>query len=76
MLDRSGEDDGGKQIRDKLNETYRAVISMSERIDNVKKLAEIDEKVRKGEREAFGVDKVKEGVGGYEDLLAKIGGKA
>lgn len=76
MLDRSGEDDSGKQIRDKLNETYRAVISMSERIDNVKKLAEIDEKVRKGEREAFGVDKVKEGVGGYEDLLAKIGGKA
>lgn len=76
MLDQSGEDENGKVIRDRLNETYRNVISMSERIDNVKKLAEIDEKVRKGEREAFGVDKVKDGGTSFEELLAKIGSGA
>lgn len=72
LLDESGEDASGRFKSDKRNEVYRRVISMSERIDNAKKLVEIDEKVRKGEREAFGIDA--EGAKGndIDALLAKI----
>jgi hypothetical protein len=45
---------------------------MTERIDSTKKLAEIDEKVRKGEREAFGLDKDAGGDARFEELLGKI----
>jgi hypothetical protein len=57
LLDESGPDENGRWKQDKLNERYRRVISLSGRVDDVKKLAEIDEKIRKGEREAFGIDK-------------------
>lgn len=72
MLDESGQDDSGREVRDRLNETYRKVISLSGRIDDAKKIVEIDEKIRKGEREAFGVDQAK-GDANFEDLLARIG---
>lgn len=71
-LDESGEDANGRWKADKQNEIYRKVISMSERIDSTKKLAEIDEKVRKGEREAFGLDKDTGGDSRFEELLGKI----
>jgi hypothetical protein len=72
VLDESGEDANGRFRADKQNEIYRKVISMTERIDSTKKLVEIDEKVRKGEREAFGIDA--EGAKGsdIDALLAKI----
>lgn len=75
VLDQSGEDANGRFKSDKQNEIYRKVISMSERIDSTKKLVEIDEKVRKGEREAFGIDKEEAGSGQIESLLKKIGGE-
>jgi hypothetical protein len=72
VLDESGEDANGRFRADKQNEIYRKVISMTERIDSTKKLAEIDEKVRKGEREAFGLDKDAGGDARFEELLGKI----
>jgi hypothetical protein len=72
VLDESGEDANGRFRADKQNEIYRKVISMTERIDSTKKLAEIDEKVRKGEREAFGLDKDNGGDARFEELLGKI----
>lgn len=72
VMDQSGEDANGRFKADKQNEIYRKVISMSGRIDDVKKLAEIDEKVRKGEREAFGIDKNEGGDARFEEMLKKI----
>jgi hypothetical protein len=72
MLDESGEDANGRWKADKQNEVYRKVISMSGRISDVKTLTEIDEKVRKGEREAFGLDKDTGGDSRFEELLGKI----
>lgn len=72
MMDQSGEDANGRFKQDKQNEIYRKVISMSGRIDDVKKLAEIDEKVRKGEREAFGIDKNEGGDARFEEMLKRI----
>lgn len=45
-------DDNGN---DKLNDALRKAMSRSALVDDLKKLAEIDERVRKGEREAFGI---------------------
>jgi len=75
LLDESGPDQNGTWRKDKLNELYRKVISVSGRIDDVKKLTEIDEKVRKGEREAFNIDTADDSKGGIEDVLAGIGRK-
>lgn len=72
LLDESGEDANGRFKQDKRNELYRKVISMTERIDNTKKLAEIDEKVRKGEREAWGLDKTDGGETAIDNLLKRI----
>lgn len=72
MLDQSGEDESGRVIRDRLNEAYRGVISTSGRIDDLKKLAEIDERVRKGEREAFGIDNKERGDGAFEEVLRNV----
>lgn len=58
--------------QDKRNDLYRRVISLPDRIDGTKKLAEIDERVRKGEREAFNVDKGEEQSTPVDDLLHKI----
>lgn len=71
LLDESGPDASGNWKRDKLNELYRKVISMSDRIDNTKKLAEIDEKIRKGEREAFSIGEEQE-ASTLDQLLKKI----
>ena len=73
ILDESGPDANGNWKADKLNALYRKVISVSGRIDDAKKLAEVDEKVRKGEREAFNIGGEEESKGNVEDLLAKIG---
>lgn len=40
---------------DKANDQLRKAMDRSTVVDDLKKLAEIDEKVRKGEREAFGI---------------------
>lgn len=41
---------------DRANDLLRKALSRSSLIDDLKRLAEVDEKVRKGEREAFGID--------------------
>ena len=41
---------------DRANDALRKAMSRSALVDDLKKLADVDEKVRKGEREAFGVD--------------------
>jgi hypothetical protein len=40
---------------DKANDALRKAMSRSGLVDDLKKLAEIDERVRKGEREAFNI---------------------
>jgi hypothetical protein len=51
------------------------VIAMPDRIDALKKLAEIDEKIRRGEREAFGIDSTKEEKTSVESLLDRVNAK-
>jgi len=41
---------------DRANDALRKAMSRSALVDDLKKLADVDEKVRKGEREAFGLD--------------------
>lgn len=43
---------------DRANDALRKAMSRSALVDDLKKLADVDEKVRKGEREAFGLDDV------------------
>lgn len=40
---------------DKANDALRKVLGRTALVDDLKKLAEVDERVRKGEREAFGI---------------------
>lgn len=72
LLDESGPDAGGTSRRDKLSELYRKVISLTERISNTKQIAEIDEKIRRGEREAFGVDSAEAQLSPLDELLKKL----
>ncbi len=61
--------------QDRANDRLRKAMDRSDVLDDLKKLAEIDERVRKGEREAFGLDSDNEkSKGGVDDLLAKIRG--
>lgn len=72
VMDESGPDANGRWKADKQNEIYRRVISMSGRIGDAKTLAEIDEKVRKGEREAWSLDKTDGGETAIDNLLKRI----
>lgn len=76
LLDKSGENADGKMVMDKLNETYRKVISMTGRVDSAKKLTEILEKVVKLEREAFGIESDDKGLSSVDALLKKINAEA
>ncbi|EER61537.1 hypothetical protein AcdelDRAFT_0872 [Acidovorax delafieldii 2AN] len=51
---------------DRANDALRKAMGRSALVDDLKKLADVDEKVRKGEREAFGLDD-----GGESDDEAK-----
>jgi hypothetical protein len=53
LLDKSGLNDNGKWVEDKLNKIYHAVISTGGRVDSLKKLAETFEKFAKFERVAY-----------------------
>lgn len=65
------EDDRGV---DKANDALRKAMGRSALVDDLKKLAEVDEKVRKGEREAFNIgDAPQENPGdGLSDFLAEL----
>lgn len=52
------------------------VLGRSVIIDDLKKLTEIDEKLRKGEREAFGIKEEAERVSAYEQMLDRVAAMA
>lgn len=57
---------------DRLNDAMRRAMSRPELVDDLKKLAEVDERIRKGEREAFGInDDAKPAA--FEELLTRLG---
>ncbi len=47
-----------------------AGLALPVRIDSLKKLAEVDEKIRRGEREAYGIDKIQPDEGGIVSKLS------
>ena len=53
---------------DRANEAMKKVMGRSALVDDLKKLAEIDERVRKGEREAFKIDDAEPGNGDPLDV--------
>lgn len=58
---------------DRVNDAMRKAMGRSDLVDDLKKLTEVDERVRKGEREAFNID---DGEGNksnsVDDVLRKI----
>ncbi|HWV10255.1 MAG TPA: hypothetical protein VN156_11990 [Pseudomonas sp.] len=46
-------------------------LTILERVDTLKKLSEVDEKIRKGEREAYGIDKIVPDEGGIVSVLSE-----
>ncbi len=65
-----------KRRAERMRKTMAAITGLPNRIDSLKKLSEINERIRKGEREAFGIDSNKGGEGGFEDLLRRLGQQA
>lgn len=58
---------------DRANDALRKAMGRGSLVDDLKKLAEVDERVRKGEREAFGLDDDgAKKADSYEDLLRKV----
>lgn len=59
---------------DKANDALKKAMSRTGLVDDLKKLAEVDEKVRKGEREAFSIDAAPSKASGdaFEDWLADL----
>jgi len=47
-----------------------AGLALPVRIESLKKLAEVDEKIRRGEREAYGIDKIQPDEGGIVSKLS------
>lgn len=64
------EDDRGI---DRVNDQMRRAMERSTVVDDLKKLSEVDERIRKGEREAFGLDSKEKQAAPFEDLLARLG---
>lgn len=67
------EDDRGV---DRANDALRRAMERPQLVEDLKKLADIDERIRKGEREAYDLDKEKDKGSAYEDLLARLGAQA
>lgn len=65
LMDKSGEDENGRPIVDKLNEAYHKVIGFSGRVGNIKALSEALKNLVALERQAYGLDAAtpKEGEG-------------
>jgi len=57
---------------DRANDALRKAMSRSALVDDLKKLADVDEKVRKGEREAFGLDDDTGEEGGDKSFLEAL----
>lgn len=73
LTDESGPDEKGRWITDKKAQLQQAILSHPDRVESLKKLAEIDERIRKGEREAFGIDKTGDKPASpYEVMLTEL----
>lgn len=64
------EDDRGI---DRANDALRKAVERSSVVDDLKKLSEVDERIRKGEREAFGLDDKDKQATPFETLLDRLG---
>lgn len=74
MFDESGVDEEtGREIKDKANETYRYIISLPGRVKMLKELAATHGVYQPLQRKAFGLDGDKKQTSEFEDLLARIG---
>jgi DNA-binding ferritin-like protein len=63
----------GEEADDRFVETMRRAMSRPQLIEDLKKLSEIDERTRKGEREAFALDDdADKNQTAVDDLLRKI----
>ena len=67
------EDDRGV---DKFNDAMRKAMGRSDLVDDLKKLAEVDDRVRKGEREAFNIDDGEDKSSSVDEILKKINASA
>lgn len=61
---------------DKANDQMRKAMSRSSLVDDLKKLSEIDEKVRKGEREAFNLNAEQTPDSEITSLLKSLGSRS
>jgi hypothetical protein len=61
---------------DRANDALRRAMERPQLVEDLKKLADIDERIRKGEREAFGLDKDDKKSSVYEDMLEALGRQA
>lgn len=57
---------------DRVNDQMRKSMERSTVVDDLKKLSEVDERIRKGEREAFGLDSKEKQAAPFEELLLKL----
>lgn len=65
-----------KNGMDKVNDQMRKAMHRSSLVDDLKKLAEVDEKVRKGEREAFNLNTDQKPDGEIAELLKSLGSRS
>lgn len=61
---------------DKVNDQMRKAMSRSSLVDDLKKLAEVDERVRKGEREAFNLNAEQTPDSEISSLLKSLGSRS
>jgi hypothetical protein len=61
---------------DRANDALRRAMERPQLVEDLKKLADIDERIRKGEREAFDLDKDDKKSSAYEDMLEALGRQA
>ena len=72
LADADPDDPRGEARADKMREELRKAMSLSTRIENTKKLAEIQEKIIKLETETYGLKAADNKVEIIEDLLDKV----
>lgn len=66
-----------EQGMDRFNDALRKAMDRPQLVDDLKKLAEIDERTRKGEREAFGLDDDGDKKGSdVDEILRRINAEA
>lgn len=73
-IDESGPNENGTWVVDRKAQMMQAILESPEVAKTLKVLSEVDERVRKGEREAYGIDKTKDEKTNIEELLDRVRG--